>query len=404
MKETKATSPEPISSRQKRNWDAAAAIVLLGLFGLRFLAGGEAPWWQTIVALLLACCAYLWLWRPAMFGRTGTTGTLASVVVVGAALAYAHPTLANGQALLFPLGWRIARTRRGGIWFSVALGASAAVAEILRWPDAWAAGYLAGQVAIIVFSVVFGLWITSIGDSARERQRLLDELRASQDQLAEASRLVGVTSERERFARDIHDTIAQSLAALVMQAEGARGALASGRDVAPKLAAIEETARFALGEARSLVAANAAVSADGTLADALDRIARRTEQTSSVAVDVRCVATRMTPEHRVVVTRIVQETLSNVARHSGARHAQVLVEPTVGGVRLSIADDGHGFDPGAPRTGFGLASIRDRVTLAGGRLDLRTSASGTSIEVVLPERSAAPQPSQPAEAPEGAHA
>src|SRR5690606_31207172 len=105
----------------------------------------------------------------------------------------------------------------------------------------------------LTFSIAFGLWITHIATLSDERQLLLNRLQSAQAALEAASRDAGVTSERERLAREIHDTIAQDLTGMVMLAQRARQETdATAR--AAQLAQLEQTAREALTETRALVA------------------------------------------------------------------------------------------------------------------------------------------------------
>ena len=120
-----------------------------------------------------------------------------------------------------------------------------------------------------------GLWITRIAEVGAERARLLDELQAAQGELAAMHRDAGVTDERARLAREIHDTIAQSLTGLVMVAQrGGQPPRAASRasqrhPCASDIELIEQMAREALTEARGLVASLTPVGADAGLADAL---------------------------------------------------------------------------------------------------------------------------------------
>ena len=91
------------------------------------------------------------------------------------------------------------------------------------------------------------------------------------------------------------------------------------------------------------------------------------------------------PELEITVYRVVQEALTNASRPAGARTLEVRVRRHEGQVRLRVRDDGHGFDPQHPTPGFGLVGIRDRVALAGGRLELSSApGAGTDLRAFLP--------------------
>ena len=86
----------------------------------------------------------------------------------------------------------------------------------------------------------------------------------------------------------------------------------------------------------------------------------------------------------VVVLRCTQEALANVRKHSQARVATVTVAGGADAVALRITDDGTGFDPSLPSTGFGLGGMRDRLALVGGTLEVETSPAGTALTATLP--------------------
>jgi signal transduction histidine kinase len=230
----------------------------------------------------------------------------------------------------------------------------------------------------LTFSIVFGLWITHIATLSEERQALLTELRATQAQLEAVSREAGATSERERLARDIHDTIAQDLTGMVMLAQRARQETdATAR--ASQLSQLEQSAREALTETRALIADGAPASLDAGLASAIERIAARFAQETGIAVTVDVDDRTVDRTTEVVLLRCTQEALANVRKHSGATEATV----TLARGTLTISDNGTGFDPDAPTTGYGLSGMRDRLALAGGNLDVVSGASGTTLTISL---------------------
>src|SRR5690606_727426 len=146
------------------------------------------------------------------------------------ALASTTPTLAVFQSIAMPAGWVLSRTRIGGILASagVALAAGGGFLVSIRPFEA----ALESAAVAVAFSfpgpAALGLWIWRIAEFGDERARLLDELTAVQDELAALHRDAGVTAERGRLARELHDTIAQSLAGLVLVAQRSRRELAAG--------------------------------------------------------------------------------------------------------------------------------------------------------------------------------
>jgi signal transduction histidine kinase len=244
------------------------------------------------------------------------------------------------------------------------------------------------MLASLLFSLLLGFWISRIIDQSRERAELIDQLEAARTELAAADHARGVMAERERVAREIHDTLAQGFTSIVMLAQLAAverdGAAAAGR-----LRDIEDVARENLAEARALVAAFTPVGLeDATLRDAVRRLADRFTHETGVLVDVQdgdLDGVALSRDQEVVVLRAVQEALTNVRRHARARHVTVGLSVDGTGARLEVADDGDGFAPGGADGGFGLAGMRSRVAEVGGEVEVAsTPGEGTLVTVRLP--------------------
>ena len=306
------------------------------------------------------------------------------IIASGVGTAFS-PSLATIQTIAYPLIWILSRRVQDAVLANIALASVVGVGLYLATGSLLQALLIQG--ISLAFSVALGLWITSIADRSHERQRLLDELREAQDELAAASRDAGVSSERERLAREIHDTIAQDLTGLVLLAQQAQRELTSGDTSATdaRLQLIEENARTALAETRALVAASAPVGlTSGELMDALRRLGERFTRETSVAVAVEGDPGAVDRDQEVVLLRCAQEGLANVRKHSGATAVTLHLSASSGDVRLVVRDDGRGFDPATPSLGFGLGGMRDRLALVGGFLDVTSSTSGTVLTASLP--------------------
>ncbi|WP_209560256.1 sensor histidine kinase [Frigoribacterium sp. PvP032] len=396
-----------------RWWDvgAGATAVVLVVLALASEAGSSGDGGSAVGSRPLALAAtglfvltWLLLARPVVRRDDDRVGraevvVVAAVVVVGGLAVAGAPPLAVVQAFLMPLLWTVLPTPRSAIVANVllCLAISAGFVVSLGWsPDTLATAATSEGLSLL-FSIALGFWITSIAHTGVERGRLLDELRAAQDELATRHREAGTVAERERLAREIHDTVAQSLTGLVMLSQQARSSVAAGDAAAglAQLELIESSARDALTDARTLVAATASSGLDsGDLADALRRLAARFSRESGVAVTVDVEPGLALPrDHQVVVIRAAQEALANVRKHSGSRSAHVALargddvaegSGTVGAVVLSVRDEGRGFDPAAARDGFGLDGLDERLRLAGGRLEVVSGAAGTTVTAHLP--------------------
>lgn len=212
---------------------------------------------------------------------------------------------------------------------------------------------------------------------AIERARLADE----STQLARAE-------ERARIAREIHDTLAQGLTAITLHLEGALKHLetdpARARERLERALAMS---RQSLEDARQSVLTLRASPLTKPLPEALHALARRFTSETGVRVRVRTSgAVLLSPEAEADLFRIAQEALNNVQHHAHAQEVEVELHRTARRVRLSIRDDGRGFDPSSPVAGrHGIVGMKERAKLLGGRLRIESDAgAGSSIIVTVP--------------------
>jgi signal transduction histidine kinase len=421
MTATADEGARPAGRPAMRWWDAGAGATFVVMVVLTASAGsdpsetvrplpGPAALGETIsgppvaaAATVLFALFWLLLARPVVRRDddrlTGSDlAVVAGAAAVGGLAAAGVSELAVLQAFLMPLLWTVLPTTRSAIAANVVLclAISAGFVVSLGWSRDTAVTAATSEGLSLMFSIALGLWITTIARTGAERGRLLDELRAAQDELAAHHRETGTVAERERLAREIHDTVAQSLTGLVMLSQQARSSLASGDAAAglARLELIESSARDALTDARTLVAATASSGLDGgDLADALRRLGGRFARESGVAVTVDVAPGPALPrDQQVVVVRVVQEALANVRKHSGSRSAHVALGPAPvatgdgagGGLVLSVRDEGRGFDADAPHEGFGLDGLAERLRLAGGSLAVESGDGGTTVTALLP--------------------
>jgi len=202
----------------------------------------------------------------------------------------------------------------------------------------------------------------------------------------------GATEERNRLAREIHDTLAQGLAGITLQLETADVLLESGQDPQKISNAIQqalELARANLEEARRSVLDLRAAPLEGrTLGQALRALAQEAAGKGDLEIDFELTGgTRPLPVRiEAGLYRIAQEALANVVQHAGAQRATLSLTTLPEQVTLVVEDDGHGFDPQqARRDRFGLIGLNERAKLLGGTLQLHSGPdSGTRVEINLP--------------------
>jgi signal transduction histidine kinase len=238
--------------------------------------------------------------------------------------------------------------------------------------------------------------MSGAGSFTREDEHLLQAFAASaatavaNAQAVEAERLRhslrAAEEERRRWARELHDETLQGLGGLRVLLRAA----ARQTDAEHMRAALTEVADHVTREIDSLRAIitdlrPAALDELG-LGPALDSLLQRTASAqdldvrSSVALPER----RLSPELETVVYRVIQEALTNVAKH--ARASSVAVEVDVAGdlLRIRVADDGVGLAPGTPTDGFGLVGMHERIALAGGDLEVARREPGTVVRASVP--------------------
>jgi len=207
-------------------------------------------------------------------------------------------------------------------------------------------------------------------------------------------RLAAAESERQRWARELHDETLQSLGALRIALVGARRAAEAGA-VDDALGGAVEQLDETIANLRALITElrPAALDELGVTA-AIEALAERaSERGFEVDTNVELAyerdtrRTRLDAELETALYRIVQEALSNASRHGQARRAVVEIREDERAVHLTVRDDGRGFDTTAPTAGFGLLGMQERVALLNGELRVTSApGEGTTISVTVPAR------------------
>jgi two-component system, NarL family, sensor kinase len=210
--------------------------------------------------------------------------------------------------------------------------------------------------------------------------------------LFERSARLGAVEERNRLAREIHDTLAQNLTATGLQIESAEALLEADADPERVRASLDRAlslTRSNLEEARrSVLDLRAAPLEDRSLPEALRDLIDRWESETGVSTRFRSVngSRPLPPGVEAALYRVCGEALANVARHAGAKRATVRLVSTPESVGLLVEDDGRGFDPSrVPEDRHGILGMRERVAVLGGALRVESSpGGGTRVEATLP--------------------
>ncbi|ALG07148.1 sensor histidine kinase [Kibdelosporangium phytohabitans] len=252
--------------------------------------------------------------------------------------------------------------------------------------------------------VIFAGWVAGLESERRKRaisqltetnQRLataMEENAGLHAQLLVQAREAGVLDERQRMAREIHDTLAQELAALIRQLHAANRVREHPEQWQHHMDQVRMLAERGLSEARrSVQALRPAPLESSRLPDAIAEMAHVWSQASGVPVHAE---TTGTPEPmitgiEVALFRVAQEALANVAKHAKATRAGITLSYLEDVVLLDIRDDGVGFEPGtagpAGDSGYGLGTMRQRLLGVGGTLEIESRpGEGTAIGASVP--------------------
>lgn len=217
--------------------------------------------------------------------------------------------------------------------------------------------------------------------------RAREELERTRRELEQTSRQAGVLEERQRLAREIHDTLAQGFASIVVQLEAAEMAAQNETSAGRYLEQARTAAREGLSEARRMVwAMRPEILENTSLPEALGRLLQRWQEESGVRAQFTLTGEPrpLHPELEVGLLRIAQEALANIRKHSRARQATLTLSYLNDMVLMDVQDDGVGLQP--PISGsFGLRSMRERVEALGGQMTVESEpGQGTTLAFSLP--------------------
>jgi signal transduction histidine kinase len=245
-----------------------------------------------------------------------------------------------------------------------------------------------------VLALVRAVAILAIGISFKLLALQMDERKRLQSSLASAERKAGVLEERQRLAREIHDTLAQGFASIIVHLE--RAEQINGLGGSPAKGHIDlarSVAREGLEESRRMMAAlRPEILERRALPEAVTRFCQEWSRRTGIPsrLEITGTPSPMHPDIELTLLRGVQESLTNVARHSGARTTAVTLSYMEDIIVLDVQDDGKGFVPGSShsgdgKSGFGLHGMRERVETLEGSLQVESvPGEGTTISLVLP--------------------
>lgn len=330
-------------------------------------------------------------------GRAGLRPTrIESILWMGSLnLAWALMLLNTPSAVWVAFPLMIIEMHALGSFYGVgAVGVTLTIAVVHgmmgRPPGDDQVGLVLGPVIGALTAVGFVLAIEMVRKESQARQRALTELASAQALLAEAEKDRLLAGERERLAREIHDTVAQGLAGVELLL---RGIDSTGRQLDPEVEQLVGRARLVtqenLAEVRRVVRALSPGELDNSdLAAALVRVgAKNSDEHLQVEVRIEGRRRSLGVPVETGLLRVAQSALANVVQHAHASQAAVTLTFLPGEVLLDIVDNGVGFDPEHPATsggGFGLTAMGRRVEEMGGTLTVESEpGGGTALGVRL---------------------
>ncbi|MCI0386787.1 sensor histidine kinase [Streptomyces sp. CNQ085] len=391
-----AAAPAPTPTTRALAWCLHLLVAgLLVLAAGRAVAGGRPhPGWVVAAA---AVCGLVYATGP-LLPRVSRSRRAAALwlTAVGAAWLVLLALSPDGVWAAFPLYFlqlHLLSRRAGPV--AVVVTAAAATGGFAFHQGSFGVAMAIGPSlgAAVAVAVVRGY--QALYRESERRRRLIEELTATRADLAAAQHTAGALAERERLAREIHDTLAQGLTSIQLLLRAAERALPGAPETAARhVGQARRAAVDNLAEARRFVAALAPPALEGTtLAGALERLCATTGAHHRITVRFHLMGdpASLPTAHEVALLRIAQSALSNVVRHAGATTAEVTLGHLGGHVAVEIADDGRGFDPGGlpapdPESGgFGLAVMRARAHALGGELTVESAPGrGTALTARLP--------------------
>ena len=379
--------------RWKATWQHVFFAVVLALASLGAVSSGGGDGGSVAVRLALAGVVAAWYGYWFVLRRDSSPAHLPYLIgaaALWAVMAAIDPALLwVGAVALIPYCMRHASWAGGAF---VALWVAWLV-QRYRADGELSLSTVLGSALVVLTAVTISAYVAMLDREGRRRQHLLDELAAAQAELAAAERRAGILVERQRLAREIHDTLTQGFASISMLLDAALADLPPEGPVTGRVGQAMRTARENLTESRRLVDTLRPLQLDGAaFPDAVRQLTTRMSDETGVTANavVTGEPLPLDPTIEGELLRVVQEALSNVRRHAAAHRADVTISYLDDVVALDVQDDGAGFDPGRSSAGFGLAAMRQRIDELGGTFNLEsTPGEGTTVAATVPVTSRA---------------
>lgn len=366
----------------------SAALLALVVVRIVVVGGPTAP----LAGVLAGAFAAVYLLGAVVARTAGPRRVLAGALwVVGLSVVWVGLLVLVPEAayLVFPLFFLYLHVLPRVLGPAAVVAATLVAVVALGLHGGFTVGGVVGPLVGAGVALLIGLGYRALAREAAEREALVAELLATRDRLAATEREQGVLAERARLAREIHDTVAQGLSSIQMLLHAAERA-DGDRPGTEHIRLARETAADGLADTRRFIRELAPPTLDQGLGAALRRLAEQQWTRDGLTVAVTVPDTALPMDVETALLRLAQGAVANAVQHARAAHVDVVVAVDGREARLTVVDDGVGFDPvttgdrAAATDSFGLRAMAERVEQFGGRLTVdSTPGRGTTITAVL---------------------
>lgn len=372
--------PDRPQNRHRRHYRSSrfplgilVSIGSLGIMGLRLPERSARP----AIRWVYIACGFTFSWLAVMFGGRGVSffSALLLVVVIRACLLFS---------------WR---DRIAVAIFAYGLFLLSVFLRLRPLADNWA-DPMQGLVLTLTFNsgILFGLvllFILLLVGALLSEQESRQKLAEANQKLREYAMLIedrAISQERNRIAREIHDSVGHNLTAQSIQLENVALFLAEDKQrAAQHLQQARELGKEALKEVRASVRAWRSHPLKQSFRQALSQLISEFEATTSVPVASHLqIGDTLPLDISIVLYRVIQEAFTNICKHAKATKVELIISENNREFYLKIEDNGCGFNPGQNTTGFGRQGMEERVMAVGGHFSLNSSpGEGCKIEVKI---------------------
>jgi signal transduction histidine kinase len=357
---------------------SAAVMALLGISGLQSLA--------LQIAALALCLTFALLYR--FLFRTGYYERNPAVYFGGQTVVLVLLFLLNSGAsdafnfLFYILTFHTAvvlTIRTAAVWIAFYFLITGSVSLISRgWDGLYAVFF---YLAVFIVCAILGNTVQRTELTSERNQRLVDELKETQQKLQE----LAVLEERNRLARDLHDSVKQQVFAISMQLSAAKMSLSETDKAYSSVAAAERLAQEAGAELTTLIHELRPPGLERkSLTEAIKEHINEWTRQNNIQAEMNISDVSVSLDAEQALFRVLQEALANVARHSKAVKVRITLKPENGNVKMIIEDNGIGYTAGPIAKGIGLDSMKERLIAVNGEFEVsRLQSQGTRVTATV---------------------